>query len=424
MIKFLIKGVFRDKQRSLIPILIVTIGVFLTVLMHCWITGIIGDFVEFNANYVNGHVKIMSKAYADKEDQIPNDLALIGANAIIAGLENEYPGMEWVQRIRFGGLVDVPDKFGETKSQGPAMGLAIDLLGENSSEVQRMNIAKSIARGNLPKNPNELLISEEFANKLEVNPGDTVTLMGSSMYGSMVFHNFKVAGTVRFGIAVMDRGSIIIDINDAQRAFDMQDTAGEILGYFPNNLYHDESAELMKSKFNQKYSKENDPFAPVMKKLRDDYNLSSMMDYVSQMVGFFMFIFVGAMSIVLWNTGLIGGLRRYGEVGVRLAIGEYKGHIYRSMIWESVFNGIIGSVIGTALGLTLGYIIQEVGIDFAEFLKSSTMMMPTKYRTAVTPTAFYIGFIPGLFSTVLGTMLSGIGIYRRQTAQLFKELEA
>jgi putative ABC transport system permease protein len=423
MIKFLIKGVFRDKQRSLIPILIVTIGVFLTVLMHCWITGIIGDFVEFNANYLSGHVKVMSKAYADKEDQIPNDLALIGVNDVISDLKNDYPEMEWVQRIRFGGLIDVPDKLGETKSQGPAIGLAIDMLSENSNEIHRMNIAKSIAKGALPKNPNELLISDEFATKLEVIPGDTITLMGSTMYGSMVFHNFKVAGTVRFGITVMDRGSVIIDINDAQKVFDMQDTAGEILGYFPDNIYHDKAADLMKSNFNQKYSQNDDPFAPVMKKLRDDETISSMMDYVSQMVGFFMFIFVGAMSIVLWNTGLIGGLRRYGEVGVRLAIGEYKGHIYRSMIWESVFNGIIGSIIGTALGLTLGYIIQEVGIDFSEFLKGSTMMMPTKYRTAVTPPAFYIGFIPGLFSTVFGTMLSGIGIYRRQTAQLFKELE-
>ncbi len=424
MIKFLIKGVLRDRQRSLIPILIVTIGVMLTVLMNCWINGILGDFVEFNANYVSGHVKIMSKAYADNEDQIPNDLALIGTNAIISDLKKEYPGMDWVQRIRFGGLVDVPDEFGETKSQGPAMGLAIDLLGKSSSEIHRMNIAQSLAKGSMPQNPGDILISDEFAGKLDVSPGDTITLMGSTMYGSMVFHNFRIAGTIRFGVTVMDRGSIVIDINDAQTAFDMQDAAGEILGYFPDNIYHDESAETMKNNFNQKYLHSDDPFVPVMKKLKDDNDLASMLNYVSQMVGFFMFIFVSAMSIVLWNTGLIGGLRRYGEVGIRLAIGEYKGHIYRSMIWESIFNGIIGSIIGTAIGLTFGYILQEVGIDFSQYFKGSTMMIPSTYRALVTPTAFYIGFIPGLFSTVLGTMLSGIGIYRRQTAQLFKELEA
>jgi len=52
------------------------------------------------------------------------------------------------------------------------------------------------------------------------------------------------------------------------------------------------------------------------------------------------------------------------------------------------------------------------------------MKKTIKVFMLLTPPAFYIGFIPGLFSTVLGTMLSGIGIYRRQTAQLFKELEA
>ncbi len=51
------------------------------------------------------------------------------------------------------------------------------------------------------------------------------------------------------------------------------------------------------------------------------------------------------------------------------------------------------------------------------------MMMPTVFRANITTTAYYLGFIPGLFSVVLGTMLSGIGIYKRKTAQLFKELE-
>jgi putative ABC transport system permease protein len=33
------------------------------------------------------------------------------------------------------------------------------------------------------------------------------------------------------------------------------------------------------------------------------------------------------------------------------------------------------------------------------------------------------GFIPEILSTLVGAGLAGIGIYKRQTAQLFKELE-
>jgi putative ABC transport system permease protein len=57
-------------------------------------------------------------------------------------------------------------------------------------------------------------------------------------------------------------------------------------------------------------------------------------------------------------------------------------------------------------------------------MKNATLMMPAVFHTRITTTAFFIGFIPGLLSTVVGTMLSGIGIYKRKTAQLFKELEA
>jgi putative ABC transport system permease protein len=69
------------------------------------------------------------------------------------------------------------------------------------------------------------------------------------------------------------------------------------------------------------------------------------------MSGIFVFIFMIAMAIVLWNAGLLGGLRRYGEMGLRMAIGEHKGHIYRSLLSESLVIGIVGSVTGTIVGL-------------------------------------------------------------------------
>jgi putative ABC transport system permease protein len=119
-----------------------------------------------------------------------------------------------------------------------------------------------------------------------------------------------------------------------------------------------------------------------------------------------------------------GGLRRYGEFGVRLAMGEEKNHVYRTLIYESVIIGIAGTLIGTAAGLFFAALVQEYGIDISGMMEGASMMMPSTIRTRITPVDYYIGFIPGLFSTVIGTMLAGIGIYKRKTSQLFKELEA
>jgi putative ABC transport system permease protein len=159
-----------------------------------------------------------------------------------------------------------------------------------------------------------------------------------------------------------------------------------------------------------------------MSKLKEQSGLAEYLDYADQMLGILIFVFIFAMSLVLWNSGLLSGLRRYGEIGVRLAIGEHKGHIYRSMIVESIGIGIIGSILGTIIGLGFSYWLTK-GIDISAFTQTSSIMMPTVYRAVITSNAYYIGFIPGLLATVIGTMLAGIGIYRRQTASLFKELE-
>ena len=423
MIRFLLKGLLRDRSRSPFPILIVIAGVSLTVLLHGWITGVMGDMVNSNANFSTGHVKIMTKAYAENEDQMPNDLALLGVDEILADLRKEYPDMIWVNRIRFGGLLDIPDENGETKAHGPAMGLAVDLLSNQGPEIANLNIEKALVRGRLPEKPGEILISDDFATKLGVNPGESATLLSSTMYGSMAMQNYTIAGTVRFGVRPMDRGAMIVDIRDAQLALDMSDASGEILGYLEDHIYDDAKAAEVAMRFNAEFAGSKDEFDPVMLTLKEQKDLASYLDMVSGMSGILVSVFVLAMSLVLWNAGLIGGLRRYGEVGVRLAIGENKSQIYRSMIYESALIGVIGSVIGTAIGLGISYLIQVNGIDFGSMMKSSTMMLSNVLRTQITSEAYYIGFLPGLFSTVLGTMLSGIGIYKRQTAQLFKELE-
>lgn len=134
-------------------------------------------------------------------------------------------------------------------------------------------------------------------------------------------------------------------------------------------------------------------------------------------------VFVIIMSIVLWNAGLIGSLRRYGEIGVRLAMGETKGHLYRCMITESLILGCIGTVIGTAFALAIAYWLQAKGFNISAFLQNSTLLINDVIRAKVTPTSYVIGFIPGLLANVLGSSIAGIGIYRRKTAQLMKELE-
>ena len=423
MIKFIIKGILRDKSKSIIPIAVISVGVMVTVMMSGFLEGIFSDVINQNAKLDTGHVKIMTKPYAENKEQLPNDLALLEINELIDSLNLNYPDLIWTPRIKFGGIMDVPDASGNTKSQGPGMGLAMSIQNKESGESQRLQLKKSLNKGRLPERSGEIILSDDYATKLNISPGEKITFFGTTMEGSMVFQSFEMTGTVRFGSPLMDKGTFIIDISDAQNMLDMENGTGELLGYFKDNIYDDQKALIISENFNAKFKESKDEYAPMMLTLKDQNGLRESLDMGDAFSGIFIFIFILAMSLVLWNTGLIGGLRRYNEFGIRLALGESKNNVFKLLLIEASVIGTIGSIIGTILGVIFCYYLQEVGIDISENTANSTIIMPSVMRAYVTPNLFFIGFIPGLFSMLFGTALAGRGIYKRETARLFKELE-
>ena len=422
MIGFLGKGLLRDRSRSFFPVLTAAFGVFLIIFLKAYFDGALLNMHNTTARHNTGHVKIMTQAYAAESGQSPNDLALMDTEELLQKLRAEYPGLIWTPRINFGGLIDIPDAHGETRVQGPAVGLALDLLGADTPEINFLNLEKAVIRGRLPQKPGEILLAEEFAERLQVSPNDTITLISSTMYGSMAVNNFTLCGTVRFGIAAMDKGALIADIRGIQNALDMQDAAGMILGFFADDNYSDAKAAALKTEFNARYQTA-DEFSPTMRTLIEDSGLGGLFAMSGGTMTVIYIFFVAVMALVLWNAGLISGIRRYGEMGIRLAIGESKVHLYVSLLGEAMLIGFCGSLIGTVFGLLLSYWLQKYGLNYGAIFKNSTIMIENVVRARVTPVCYFIGFVPGMLATLTGSALAGLGIFKRQTAQLFKELE-
>src|SRR5688572_12107193 len=134
MLLFIIKGLFRDRSRSLFPLITVSIGVIVAVLMYSYISGLTQDIVETNANFSTGHVKIVSRAYAELIEQQPIDLALLDVDELLGEMGELYPDIRWTERIYFGGLIDLPDEAGDTKEQAFFGGIAANLRDPDSME--------------------------------------------------------------------------------------------------------------------------------------------------------------------------------------------------------------------------------------------------------------------------------------------------
>ena len=140
---FLFKGLLRDKSRSLLPIIVVTIGVMMTVFLQAYMNGIFADSIETTAKFTSGHVKVTTVAYRENQSQLPNDYAITDVKNVLKTMHDTYPDITWTERIQFGGLLDAPDSAGFTQSQGNVMGIGIHILGSND-ETERMDLKNKL----------------------------------------------------------------------------------------------------------------------------------------------------------------------------------------------------------------------------------------------------------------------------------------
>ena len=429
MIDFLFKGLIRDKSRSFFPVIIITLIVSIIIFFSGFLNGVYNSLFLNTAILNSGHVKVVTHAYNLEHQLLPNDLALLDVNSKLNQLGNTYEDYVWTPRITFAGLLDVPDENGETLLQSPVIGLGIDFFSEESKQLDIWDLKDKIIEGNFLNQNNQVLLSEKLSKRLEVFPGDVVTFIGATMYGGFTTYNLKVTGIFDLNLGPVDKDMMIIDFQGAQEILDMKEenAASEILGYDKNLFFSDENTVKIRKDFNSNYSNSNDEYRPVMLALRDSNQMSTIVDFSDVIMSIILGLFLVVVTLVLWNMGIMSGLRRYGEIGMRLAIGETKGHVFKSMVIESVIIGFFGSIMGTTLGILLTSYLQRVGIDYSkaiDSLSSSNFAMPNVFYPQVTPDLFYIGFIPGILATVFGTMLAGRAIYKREMAQLFKELEA
>ena len=349
MIKFLAKGLIRDKTRSLFPTIIITITVAIVIFALGFMRGMLNSVFLDTAVIISGYQKVVTKAYKEEIQMLPLDLALLDIEDMISDLKRNYPNYFWSPRINFGGLIDIPDDNKETRSQSPVTAIGIDFFSNNSRQTELWELNKIIIDGNPPKSSNEILISSKLAKKLEVSTGQEATFIGSTMDNAFTTYNFNISGVFNLNKGQTDKQMILLDISGAQEALDMQGAATEILGFTNDLFYDDNSAIEIRSNFNRTNNDSSDIYSPIMIALRDTNQMGTMVDFSNAALAVIGGIFLVIVMIVLWNMGLMNGLRRYGEIGLRLAMGESKGQVYRSMITEAIIIGLTGTVLELGL---------------------------------------------------------------------------
>ena len=195
MIKFLTKGLLRDRSRSLFPVLVITLTVALVVFAVGFMRGTMNSLFLDTAVILTGHEKVVTRAYSEESQLMPNDLALLDVDQLVDELGRDHQDFFWTPRITFAGLLDVPDENNETKAQGPVIAFGIDFFSAGSRQVEIWELKRCLVSGKLPENRDDALISSKLADQLNIKAGENVTFIGSTMDNAFTTYNFNVSGT-------------------------------------------------------------------------------------------------------------------------------------------------------------------------------------------------------------------------------------
>ncbi|MFC1640398.1 ABC transporter permease, partial [Gemmatimonadota bacterium] len=255
-----------------------------------------------------------------------------------------------VPRIRSSVLVD------GAGSNRPGLLLGLDM----DREAAYLNPADMAVNGNPPRAGfPEVMIGTEFAEKLAISVGDTITVLGQTAYRSLGGLRLVVTDLASSGMSFLDNSMLVVPIDQAQELADMPDAATEILVFAHNAVLAEPLAIQLKAELESEVTGDIEVLSWL-----DQGPLIRTMQMMRPMLGVIMSLMLLMAGLIIVNTMLMTVMERTQELGMQAALGMRRSDIVSLIVSEGLVIGLIGGVLGALLGSGVGIWLEHTGIDF------------------------------------------------------------
>ncbi len=404
LLKLAFRNVFRFKRRTFITFSAVSLGLAILIISLSLMNGIDKQSINNIVNSQISHLKLFSKGYYDKRDDLPMDIT-IQEPAVIQQLLTQSPLVkESESRIQFAaGLIKGMDEL-------PCIGIAIQPL----RNPRLFNIKQSLVEGEwLEPDDNKVLLGKNLAEDIGISVGDilTIRLIVSSAEENFSWNaiDVEVKGIYETGNPNIDSGYLLIPLKAAQEGLSMGNAVTEIAVRLTLDSTDIKGLDKELARLGSMLqAKRPDIEAYSWKDLAGTFLAISKMKTKNSSMIIMIMLFIASMGIV--NTMLMAVFERTREIGMLSAMGMKKREIKALFIMEGALIGIMGSILACILGGLGGWYLEVNGMDFS--MMGETMQ---KLTSAVYPVkdVFYADLTFGVLALtfILGTVVSIIASY-------------
>jgi len=341
------RNVWRNKRRTLIALVAITLGLVFLAFMDGSIAGfqqaIFGNAVRLQG----GNVQVHAPGYREKAKRLPL-LPLVDADAVVQAAQVQPQVVAASRRINTGGFVSSREATMPVMTSGiePELEAPVGLL------------ARNMARGRyLAADDQDLiLIGQAMAAQLKVDVGDRITLLGRATHEQMRRRTMTVVGVYDLGLPEAEKQMVYISLAEAQTLFDLRDQATEVVVALQSVGQEKAVVAALQAAL---------PAYEVAswQELNPEMNQSLQVD--KQVMGIFGLVVLLIAGVGILNLMLMAVFERTREIGLLAAMGLKRHEILGLFLLEGVLIGLLGSLVGCVLGGLVVVVIGQVGIKLS-----------------------------------------------------------
>lgn len=339
------RNVWRNKARSLVIMLSVSIGLLAGVSVLALYKGMMTSRVRTVIDVEVGHLQIHHPDF--KTDNHPA-FVLPNAKEVLKGVQNLPEVKVAAPRTLAQGMM--------VTTSGSCGVQVIGIIPEYEYRASRLKQKIVAGEGFHSGKKNEIVIGKKLADKMKLKVGSKLVLTFTDTADNLVSSAFRVTGIYQSGNAPLDEVNVYVLLPTLNEELLTGDSFHEITVV----LNKDEDLLPMLGKLKKMNPAlliqswmDLSPETELMVKTIDDYS------YI------IMIIILVALAFGILNTMLMSVLERTKEIGMMVALGTSKPRVFLLVLMETVFLTIAGTPPGLLVAYLLTSYFHKNGLDLS-----------------------------------------------------------
>lgn len=384
------RNLFRNVRRTLAVVLTVAFGVGALFCFDGFNTGILNQYRDNTIHARYGHGQINMRGYRERVYEKPWEHWITNWEDLRNFLLKQ-PGVEYVfPRVSFFALLTNGNITVSGLGQGinaPDEALFFNTLNIVSGEV-------------LTHQEDGVMLGSGLARTLDVEPGDRVTVLANTIYGTINGIDLIVTGIFHTGTQEFDDRIFRLPLKQVFTLLDTDRVESVSLGL--KNL--EDWAPVAKAVETEFPTMEATPFAVL-----DEVYYQHSVDWLHAQFRVIQIIILTIVLLGIFNSVSTSILERKQEIGNLRANGESVGDIMKLLACEGALLGFVGSLVGLVISIAINFTILRNGI-----LMPPAPGLTRQYHVFIElqPDTAMFTFLLGIVTALVATLIAGLRVAR------------